>query len=91
MINFGEALKEQREINGLSQNKLAKLTGISQQNISRWEKEEKIPSIVFCAQLADFYGISIDELIGRDYKTENKKTTVKNSFNGSTITGGIKF
>lgn len=72
MIKFGEALREQRELNGLSQNKLARLTGIKQQNISRWEKEEKVPNIIFCAQLADFYGISIDELIGREYENQIK-------------------
>lgn len=57
MLNFGEALKQQRISNGLSQNQLAQKTGISQQNLSRWENEEKTPSIIFCAQLADFYGI----------------------------------
>ncbi len=69
MINFGDALKEQRVLSGLSQNKLSKMTGISQQNISRWEKEEKIPGITFCIQLADFYGISLDELVGRDFNS----------------------
>ena len=54
MLNFGEALKQQRISNGLSQNQLAQKTGISQQNLSRWENEEKTPSIIFCAQLADF-------------------------------------
>ena len=66
MYNIGTALKQQREISELTQNQLAKATGISQQNISRWERNEKIPSILFCCQLADFYGITIDELIGRD-------------------------
>lgn len=27
-----------------------------------------MPSIEFCIRLADFYGISIDELIGREIK-----------------------
>ena len=68
MLKFGEALKYQRENAGLTQNGLAKAVGISQQNISRWEKEEKTPSIVFCVLLADFYGITLDELIGRDFQ-----------------------
>ncbi len=87
MLKFGEALKEQRENAGLSQNSLAKATGISQQNISRWEKEEKTPSIIFCAQLADFYGITIDELVGRD--SNGKTITVSNSFNNNS--GSINF
>lgn len=66
MLKFGQSLKQQREVCGLSQNQLAKATGISQQNISRWEREEKTPSITFCVILADFYGITLDELVGRD-------------------------
>ncbi len=73
MLKFGEALKYQRENAGLTQNGLAKAVGISQQNISRWEKEEKTPSIVFCVLLADFYGISLDELIGRDFRPNEEK------------------
>lgn len=88
MLKFGEALKQQREACGLSQNQLAKATGISQQNISRWEKEEKTPSIIFCAKLADFYGITLDELVGRDAAA---KTSIKNSFNTFHNTGDIKF
>ena len=65
MKDYGEALKYQREIHGYSQTRLAKATGIKQQNINRWEKGV-LPNIDFCVQLADFYGITLDELIGRD-------------------------
>ena len=68
MINFGEELKYHRQKANLSQLDLAKRINTSQQNISRWEKSEVEPSISFCVLLADFYGITIDELIGRDIK-----------------------
>lgn len=64
-MNYGESLKFIRESNELTQMKLAKRTGISQQNISRWEKNQRLPNIDFCVQLANFYDISLDELIGR--------------------------
>lgn len=66
MINYSDALKEQREKANLTQNALAKATGISHQNISRWEKGTILPNIDFCVKLADFYNISLDELIGRN-------------------------
>lgn len=65
MINYGKALKNQREIAGLSQLELSKQIGTSHQNINRWERGEVIPNIDFCVKLADFYGISLDELVGR--------------------------
>ena len=68
MINIGEALKQQRESTGLSQLQLAKKTGLPQQTISWSESNKGCPKIDFIIQLADFYGISIDELIGRELK-----------------------
>ncbi len=68
MINYGENLKYQREEHGLSQTELAQKIGTSHQNINRWERGEVMPSIDFCVQLADFYGITLDELIGRELR-----------------------
>ena len=67
MNNFGEALKQQRKACGYTQEELAKATGIAQPNISAWENNIYAPSLEFCVKLADFYGITIDELIGRDF------------------------
>lgn len=72
MLNYGEALKYQREINGYSQSELARKTGLKQQMISYWEANKGLPNIDFCVQLADFYGISLDELIGREVKEKLK-------------------
>ncbi len=66
MSNYGDALKYQRELANINQPDLAEKIGSSQQNISRWERGEVIPSIDFCVKLADYYNISLDELIGRD-------------------------
>lgn len=65
MKNYGEWLKYHRENLGISQSQLAKQTGLKQQMISWWESGKGLPNIEFCARLADFYGITIDELIGR--------------------------
>lgn len=65
MLNYGEALRQQRELAGISQLELSKKIGTSHQNINRWEKGEVLPNIDFCVKLADFYGITVDELIGR--------------------------
>lgn len=65
MLNYGETLKYHREIAGLSQVELAKHVGTSHQNIGRWERGEVLPNIDFCVKIADFYGISLDELVGR--------------------------
>ncbi len=65
-LNYGEMLKEQREKLGWSQSMVAKKINTSHQNISRWESGKILPSIDFCVKLADLYGVSLDELVGRD-------------------------
>lgn len=65
MINYGEALRTQRVIAKLSTVELAQQIGTSHQNISRWESGKVLPNIDFCVKLADYYNISLDELIGR--------------------------
>ena len=66
--NCGEALKQQRLICGYTQEQVSKATGIAQSNLSAWENDVYAPSIDFCIALADFYDISLDELVGRDFK-----------------------
>lgn len=66
MINYAEAIKSQREASGLSQSALAKEVGISQQKISYYESGKHSPTIEDCIKLADFYGITLDELVGRN-------------------------
>ena len=66
-MSIGYYLKMQREQAKLSQGELAKQTGITQAAISRWEDDLRVPSIESCIKLADFYGISLDELVGRDF------------------------
>ena len=66
MKNYGELLKEIRLERGKTLKDIEKATGISNSNLSRWENNKVVPSILFCEPLADYYGISVDELIGRD-------------------------
>ena len=68
---LGDNLKYHRENVGLSQAELARKTQLSQQAISLWEHGERAPNIFACITLADFYGISLDELVGRDLEKPN--------------------
>ena len=63
-----EAIKEQRKLRGLTQVELAKETGIPQSTLSAWEKGVNIPNIEDCITLANFYKISLDDLVGREFK-----------------------
>lgn len=64
-INIGKSLKLIRESENITQSELARETGIKQQSISRWERNERLPNILDLVKLANYYKVSIDELIGR--------------------------
>ncbi len=59
-MSYGEELKYQRQKTKLSQRELAEKIHTSQQNISRWEKDEVAPNITFCIALAEFYDRSMN-------------------------------
>ncbi len=66
-MTFGEQLKMIRKMYSKTLTEIEETTGISNQNLSRWENDKAIPNIIFCIKLADYYNISLDELVGRDF------------------------
>ncbi len=50
---------------GISQYALAKKLGISQSTISNWLNGKKEPSIESLWKIADYFGESVDYIIGR--------------------------
>lgn len=71
-MNYGEYLKEIRLLHNKTLKQLSEETNISFQNLSRWERGEVLPNIDFCVKLADYYQVSLDELIGRKIYTTNE-------------------
>ena len=58
-------LKEIRKARGISQVRLAIDLHTSQNTISRYETGEREPGIRELIQLADYFHVSVDDLIGR--------------------------
>lgn len=61
---FTERLKELRNEKELSQDDLAKQTGISRSAISAWENGSRVPAATAIITLAKFFGVSSDYLLG---------------------------
>ena len=59
-----QKLKLSRERTGFTQREVAKETRIPQPTIARFETGERIPDAEKLGMLADFYGISVDWLLG---------------------------
>lgn len=67
-MSFQEKLRELRQRNGLSQKKLADAIGVAQSSINYWEKGQRTPSTEVAQKLADYFQISVDELLDYEYQ-----------------------
>lgn len=61
-----------RKSAGLTQLQLAQKLGYSDKTVSKWEREEGVPDIYILKQIADLYGVTVNDLIS-DTHTEIKK------------------
>lgn len=64
MTKFSERLKELRQEKNISTRTLASAIGVSNSIISKWEKGQRTPTIDNLYNLAVFFGVSADFLIG---------------------------
>lgn len=65
MKNFSEQLKALRNERGLTQKQLGEVTGLSARGIQDYELGQRKPGLDALIALADFFGVSIDYLVGR--------------------------
>lgn len=65
MPKLPERMKALRKSRGLRQAAAAELIGLSYMSYRRYETGEREPSVSSLWKIADFYGVSVDYLIGR--------------------------
>ena len=74
-INLGRILVENRHKRGITQDELAAYMGVSKAAVSKWETGMTYPDITLLPQLATYFNISIDELIG--YEPQMTKEQIR--------------
>ncbi|WP_010279824.1 helix-turn-helix domain-containing protein [Paenibacillus senegalensis] len=66
MSVLGNRIKHLREQASLSQKRLAEALGISNVQLSRYETGDRKPDPDTIRQIADYFDVSVDYLLGRD-------------------------
>ena len=64
-MTFAENLKSLRKSKGIGPSALAEALNISVKTVSHWETGYTEPSVALLIQLANYFDITIDELVGR--------------------------
>ncbi len=70
-------MKKLRKEKSLTQEQLAEQLNVSARTVSRWETGTNMPDISLLVVLADFYGISIPELLDGERKSEKMNNEVR--------------
>ena len=68
---IGKNIAEYRKLAGLSQIEFAEKLNYSDKAVSKWERGESLPDIVILKQIADMFGITVNDLLS--YKDIKKK------------------
>ena len=76
-IKIGTFLKLLRKEKNLTQEQLAEQLGVSNRTVSRWENGNNMPDISLLSEIAEFYDVSIPELIYGERKSENMREEAK--------------
>jgi transcriptional regulator with XRE-family HTH domain len=69
-MTIGEKIKELRLKKGVTQEKVAEYLAISCQSVSKWENNLALPDITLVVPLANYFGVTADELFDRHGSAE---------------------
>lgn len=72
-LNIGTAIKNMRREKDITQEELADILGVSCQSVSRWETGVCYPDMELLPVLSDFFGVTVDKLLGIQEAVEQKK------------------
>lgn len=65
MMTIGENIAKLRRERGMTRESLAEIMGVSPQTISKWENNATCPDVMLLPVLADYFGVTVDTLYGR--------------------------
>lgn len=78
-LNIGKCIIEKRKAKGITQEQLADYIGVSKASVSKWESGVSFPDILLLPELATYFNISVDELLG--YSPQLRKEDIKKIYN----------
>lgn len=72
-LTIGENIRSLRREKNLTQEELATMLGVTYQSVSRWENDSCYPDMELLPDIAAFFGITVDKLMGADKNAEQRE------------------
>lgn len=70
-MNIGKMILQLRKQKKITQDEFAAELGVTAAAVSKWENGYTLPDIMMLCALADFFGVTTDELLGRNIACKN--------------------
>lgn len=74
----------------LSQEELAEIAGTSRQTVSKWENGESIPDVIACDKMAEYFSVSLHDLLHYGEQQEVLPLPPKGKHLFGTVTVGTR-
>ena len=91
---FGNKLKYLRQQANLSQEELSKIFGVRKSTISNWENDHGEPSYEKLRDIAEYFDVSIDYLLGYEHMEDDLKeleqALIKNGLDNMQLEQALK-
>ncbi len=81
-LSIGENLRKLRNRKNVTQDKLAEYLGVTCQAVSRWENSAAYPDIELLPELARFFEVSLEELMGCESGEKEAEEKALEIYNG---------
>lgn len=75
--NLAENIRKYRKERGLTQEQLAEALGVTTGAVYKWEAEKSLPEIGMLMEIADFFDMSVDVLLGYEVRKNDKENMLK--------------
>ena len=76
-MKINEIIREKRKALSLTQEQIADFLGVSTPAVRKWEKGRNMPDISLLVKIAEFFDVSILEIISGERKSERMEKEVK--------------
>lgn len=86
--NIASNLRHLRAQRNISQEEVAEQIGVTRQAVAKWENGDTLPDILNCEALADFFDVSLNDLVRHDAQHAGMPIGPKNKYLFGTVTMG---
>lgn len=74
-LNFSDNIVRLRHNKKITQEQLADFIGVTKASVSKWETKQSLPDVLLLPQIAAFFDVTIDELLG--YEPQLSKEQIR--------------